>query len=219
MDNAQTMSAELTSFLHTGESNKYRETPIILIEFSSMPITKRLMLEIIVKMATQSKSKPRIIGVIGTPEEEKLPDGLMRDKDRLTESKQIFVCGRAPFGLLFDNMDAVIISGGLGTTAEALRAALPTIVTGVLLSHQRFWGQRCYDLKVGPEPINLTNFLDKCCDFIDEALKPNSEWKKHAKDVANKIKASSDDGVPENMNAINDLLPKAGVFRITDSGT
>ena len=85
------MTPELTSFLQAGESNKYKDTPIILIAFSSMPVSKRLIFEIIVKMATQSKSKPRVIGVTGTREEEKLPDSLVRDKDSLVESRNLFI--------------------------------------------------------------------------------------------------------------------------------
>lgn len=216
MDKAQSMTPELTSFLQSGEADAHRGTPTILIAFSSMPVSKRLIFEIIVKIATRSKSKPRIIGVTGPRDEEKLPESLTRERDELIASRKIFICGRAPFGLLFDLMDAVIIHGGLGTTAEALRAALPTIVTGVLLMDQRFWGQRCKDLNVGPGPTHVSNFLEVCCDFIDEALEPDSEWKKQAEEVANRIKAQSLDGVPENMKAINELFPSAPVFRIMD---
>ena len=41
------------------------------------------------------------------------------------------------------------LTGGLGTTAEALKAGTGIIVTGVLLMDQRFWGKRSCMLAVG----------------------------------------------------------------------
>merc|ERR1711937_1046397 len=109
-------------------------------------------------------------------------------------------------------MDAVIIHGGLGTTAEALRAKLPTIVTGVLLMDQRFWGQRCADLGVGPAPVHVTDFADKCVGYINSALNPAGDWKKAAIECAEQIQAKSADGVPENLKALNEMLSDAPVF-------
>merc|ERR1719317_1565661 len=75
MDKAQSMSQELKTFV---EDEELKGKPIILIVFSSMPVSKKLIFEIIVKMATESKSRPRIIGVTGPREEEKLPESLIR---------------------------------------------------------------------------------------------------------------------------------------------
>lgn len=55
-------------------------------------------------------------------------------------------------------MDTIIVHGGLGTTAEALRVGVPVIITGVLLMDQRFWGKRVNDLGVGPEPTHISSF-------------------------------------------------------------
>ena len=44
---------------------------------------------------------------------------------------------RAPFDILFREMDCFVIHGGLGTTVDALRMHRPIAVIGVLLMDQR----------------------------------------------------------------------------------
>ena len=53
-----------------------------------------------------------------------------RDAARLapTVSEDEFVCARAPHGLLFPRALCIVHHGGIGTTAEAMRAAKPQIV-------------------------------------------------------------------------------------------
>merc|ERR1719384_1038775 len=190
------MTEDLSAFMKLRESGPMSEKPIILIAFSSMPVGYKAIMKIVVKMATESKTKPRVIGVTGVRDTEPLGKELDAKKAELEKSGQIYICARAPFGILFDMMDAVIIHGGLGTTAEALRAKLPTIVTGVLLMDQRFWGQRCNDLGVGPPPCHVTDFPSKCCEYIDQALAADSKWKENGAVIAEKIKAKDPgDGV------------------------
>ena len=63
--------------------------------------------------------------------------------------------GGADFGVLFRQMDAFVVHGGLGTTVEALRMKKPVAVTGVLLMDQRFWGGVCFNKGVGPAPVHF----------------------------------------------------------------
>ena len=49
-------------------------------------------------------------------------------------------------------MAAVVHHGGAGTTAESLRAGVPTVVVPHL-GDQPFWGRRVAELGVGPQPI------------------------------------------------------------------
>ncbi len=58
----------------------------------------------------------------------------------------------APHGWLFPRMAAVVHHGGAGTTAESLRAGVPTVVVPHL-GDQPFWGRRVAELGVGPKPI------------------------------------------------------------------
>lgn len=58
----------------------------------------------------------------------------------------------APHGWLFPRMAAVVHHGGAGTTAESLRAGVPTVVVPHL-GDQPFWGRRVAELGAGPQPI------------------------------------------------------------------
>ena len=47
----------------------------------------------------------------------------------LTAAGKLLEAERADFGVLFREMDAFVVHGGLGTTVEALRMRKPTVVT------------------------------------------------------------------------------------------
>ncbi|MCA9839913.1 MAG: glycosyltransferase family 1 protein [Trueperaceae bacterium] len=64
----------------------------------------------------------------------------------------IFMLESAPHSWLFPRMAAVIHHGGAGTTAAGLRAGIPSIIIPHGLD-QFAWGQRIYELGVGPKPI------------------------------------------------------------------
>jgi UDP:flavonoid glycosyltransferase YjiC (YdhE family) len=57
-----------------------------------------------------------------------------------------------PHDWLFPRCAAVVHHGGAGTTAAALRAGVPSVVTP-FFGDQPFWGQTVADLGVGPRPI------------------------------------------------------------------
>lgn len=71
-----------------------------------------------------------------------------------TEStpEHVFVLEAAPHAWLFPRMSAVVHHGGAGTTAEGLRAGVPSIIVPFVLD-QPFWGARIKALGLGPEPI------------------------------------------------------------------
>ena len=50
----------------------------------------------------------------------------------LTAAGKLLEAERADFGVLFREMDAFVVHGGLGTTVEALRMRKPTVVTPTL---------------------------------------------------------------------------------------
>ena len=64
----------------------------------------------------------------------------------------IFLLDSAPHCWLFPRMAAVVHHGGAGTTAESLRAGVPTIIVPHM-ADQPFWGARVAALGVGPQPI------------------------------------------------------------------
>jgi sterol 3beta-glucosyltransferase len=64
----------------------------------------------------------------------------------------VFVTDAAPHSWLFPRMAAVVHHGGAGTTAEGLRAGVPTVIVPFILD-QPFWGARVHALGLGPKPI------------------------------------------------------------------
>ena len=67
-------------------------------------------------------------------------------------SDNVFVVGSVPHDWLFPRMAAVVHHGGAGTTAEGMRAGVPSIIIPFTVD-QPFWGKRVKDLGAGPEPI------------------------------------------------------------------
>ena len=64
----------------------------------------------------------------------------------------VFVLDSAPHSWLFPRMAALVHHGGAGTTAEGLRAGVPTVVVPFILD-QFFWGARVKAMDLGPNPI------------------------------------------------------------------
>jgi UDP:flavonoid glycosyltransferase YjiC (YdhE family) len=57
-----------------------------------------------------------------------------------------------PFSWLFPQVAAVVHHGGAGTTAEGLKAGVPSVIVP-FFGDQPYWGQRVADLGVGPQPV------------------------------------------------------------------
>jgi UDP:flavonoid glycosyltransferase YjiC (YdhE family) len=66
--------------------------------------------------------------------------------------ENVFVLDSAPHNWLFAHMAAVVHHGGAGTTAEGLRAGIPTVIVPFSFD-QPFWGERIKTLGLGPDPI------------------------------------------------------------------
>jgi UDP:flavonoid glycosyltransferase YjiC (YdhE family) len=75
-----------------------------------------------------------------------------------------------PHDWLFDQVSAVVHHGGFGTTAAVLRAGVPGIVIPHVID-QFYWGQRVFDLGVGPRYISRGRLSTKNLkDAIAQAL-------------------------------------------------
>ncbi len=77
------------------------------------------------------------------------------DKDLIEPgaADSIYLAGSMPHQWLFDQVGAIVHHGGFGTTAAALRAGVPSIVIPHVID-QFYWGQRVYELGVGPKFIS-----------------------------------------------------------------
>lgn len=72
---------------------------------------------------------------------------------------------------LFRHVGAAVHHGGAGVTGAALRAGLPSVVVPVF-ADQPFWGQRVFDLGVGPRPIPARRLTETA---LAEAIRSSAD--------------------------------------------
>ena len=95
--------------------------------------------------------------------------------------ENVFMIDSIPFSWLFPQMAAVVHHGGAGTTSIGLWAGVPSIVTP-FMGDQPFWGQRIYELGVGPKPIPRRQLTaDRLAEAIQIAVSDQTMRKKAAR--------------------------------------
>eukprot|EP01126_Amoeba_proteus_P014961 TRINITY_DN16645_c0_g1_i1.p1 TRINITY_DN16645_c0_g1~~TRINITY_DN16645_c0_g1_i1.p1 ORF type:complete len:279 (+),score=76.96 TRINITY_DN16645_c0_g1_i1:1-837(+) len=152
-----------------------------------MPIKREEIIKISILIASKCTKNPRVIALVGKQLHGKLSSETQKKADSLKSKGILLEASGAPFGKLFPEMNAVVIHGGLGTTAEALRAGIPIIVTGSMLMDQRFWGAHCYNLGIAPPPCHISEFPSVCVGHVDQALKEDNVWALKAKEIAKEM--------------------------------
>ena len=126
-------SAELDAFLKAGD-------PPVYIGFGSMAGSNPEQLACLALEAlAQSGQRGLLLTGWGGLRPERVPD-------------DVFVLDSAPHHWLFPQMSAVVHHGGAGTTAEGLRAGVPSVIVPFIMD-QFFWGARVKALGVSPAPI------------------------------------------------------------------
>eukprot|EP00516_Mucochytrium_quahogii_P001014 CAMPEP_0203751268 /NCGR_PEP_ID=MMETSP0098-20131031/5363_1 /ASSEMBLY_ACC=CAM_ASM_000208 /TAXON_ID=96639 /ORGANISM=" , Strain NY0313808BC1" /LENGTH=743 /DNA_ID=CAMNT_0050640903 /DNA_START=507 /DNA_END=2738 /DNA_ORIENTATION=+ len=193
------LSPDVEAFI-TGAKEK--GFPLVVICFSSMPVSRIKILESALLMLDKCPGphKPAIFALIGNRSagEATNADQEARASEYIHDGR-LFIAKGAPFSKLFPRMDFIILHGGLGTTAECLAAGVPGMVTGVLLMDQRFWGHRLHCLGVGPPPCHISDFNKTILKILPEALNPDGEWRKRAKELRDEVfPGGMSDGVAEN---------------------
>ena len=178
------LDPDLEKFINSGK-------PPLLITFSSMPIEKELN-ELISNCINEIDERFIIIKGWGDW--------------NISENQKIKVISSAPFDALFPKMKAIIHHGGLGTTAECLRAGKPMFICPPVypFGDQYFWGDLAYRKGVGVKPVPLSQLTPK--KFIkgikqlisDERIYRNSEL------IARKI--SAENGVEKAVEIIEHII-------------
>jgi UDP:flavonoid glycosyltransferase YjiC (YdhE family) len=112
---------------------------------------------------------------------------------------QVFIVDSAPHSWLFPRMAAVVHHGGAGTTAEGLRAGVPSVIVSFAFD-QSFWGARVKAAGLGPDPIRQKSLtVDRLAHAIRIAVTDRA-MKERAASCAAAIRA--EDGVGNAVKVI-----------------
>ena len=94
--------------------------------------------------------------------------------------------------------------GGAGTTAEGLRAGVPSVIVP-FFGDQPFWGRRVAALGVGPNPIPRRKLtVDRLAAAIEEAC---SDGAMRERAAALGARIRTEDGVARAVEVIEGLYP------------
>jgi sterol 3beta-glucosyltransferase len=112
------------------------------------------------------------------------------------------VAGGVPYGWLFRRVAVAVHHSGAGTTAEALRAGVPSVVIPVV-PDQAFWGSRVAALGTGPDPIPPMQLTAERLPSAILQAANDVEMRKRCKELGEKI--SAEDGVGRAVEAFEEL--------------
>jgi sterol 3beta-glucosyltransferase len=122
--------------------------------------------------------------------ESDLPDGVM-------------AVDSISFDWLFPRTAAVVNHAGMGTTAEVLRAGVPS-VTIPFIADQFFWARRVHQLGVGPKPIPYKKLsVERLTEAISTALEDQA-MRRRATELGARLR--SEDGTANAVEIIEGYL-------------
>jgi UDP:flavonoid glycosyltransferase YjiC (YdhE family) len=166
-------------------------SPPIFVGFGSMPIRDpQKTTQIVVDALQRSGRRGILSGGWGGLGEQDLPETILK-------------VGYVPYTWLLPQVAGSIVHGGSGSTASALRAGKPTLVTPFLMD-QFFWGSRVYELGVGPRPIPFKKLnAENLAAAVDEMVN-DAEMRQNAAELGEKIQA--EDGVARAVDVIRKYI-------------
>ena len=186
----QQPSVELKAFLDAGD-------PPVYIGFGSMAgCNPEQLFKLVSEALVKSSQRGLLLTGWGGLRTELMPNN-------------VFVADAVPHSWLFPRMAAVVHHGGAGTTAEGLRAGVPTVIIPFAFD-QSFWGARIKELGLGPEPIPLKKLTaDNLANAIRIAV-TDPDIRERANSVGITIRA--EDGVGNAIKVIRQYIgePRIG---------
>jgi sterol 3beta-glucosyltransferase len=109
---------------------------------------------------------------------------------QLTLPPTIYAAGSLPHSWLLPRSAGVVHHGGFGTTSAGLRAGIPALIIPHLVD-QFYWGQRVYELGVGPQPIRRARLDAQRLAAALEELGHNADLRAAASVLGEQIRAET----------------------------
>jgi sterol 3beta-glucosyltransferase len=120
--------------------------------------------------------------------------------------QDVFQIESAPFDWLFPRMKVLVHHGGVGTTADALRAGVPSVVVP-FTADQPYWGKRIHRLGVGPAPIDHRKLtVERLAQALHVAVS-DEELHRRCTELGERIR--SEDGVGQAVATVERYLANA----------
>jgi UDP:flavonoid glycosyltransferase YjiC (YdhE family) len=114
----------------------------------------------------------------------------------------VFIIDSIPISWLFPRVSMAIHHGGAGTTAEALKAGIPSIIIP-FFGDQFFWARKVFDLGVSPEPVPRKKLtVESLVKAINIVLEDHN-IRKNAIELGTKIR--EENGIAHAVEIINDI--------------
>ena len=102
----------------------------------------------------------------------------------------IYATGSLPHNWLLPQCKGIVHHGGYGTTAAGLHAGIPALVIPHI-ADQFYWGQRVFELGVGPQPIRRANLeLQGLIESLNELVR-NGDLNLTASNLGEQIRSES----------------------------
>lgn len=122
---------------------------------------------------------------------------------QIKTSENIYHGGSIPHDWLLERSAAIVHHGGFGTTSAGLKAGIPSMAVPHIID-QFIWGQKLFDLGVGPKPLPRTKMSVETFSEALTDLTTNLKYQDNAREIGTKIRA--EDGVAVAVRLIEESM-------------